>query len=83
MAGEGKKGFCERKRIKSMINVKFYMKSGNIITFDCEEITITRNGLGIITGYNVKHGNSQNRILDADLGNIEGVVTKDIEDSKA
>ncbi len=59
--------------------VKFFMKSGNVIEFECSEIEITRNGFGVVTGYDVTHGDSKNRLICSEISRIEGITIKDIE----
>lgn len=61
-----------------MFKVKFYMKSKNIIEFECENIELTRNGLGNLVGYEIDNGDSKKILMDADLKSIEGVVIEKI-----
>jgi len=65
-----------------MLKVKFYMKSRNIIEFECEEITITRDSFGKLVGYEIDNGNSKKRLLDATLSNVDGIVVEDIQATK-
>lgn len=69
------------KKLKAewfMVKVKFYMKSGNIIEFECKEIELTRNGFDQLAGYSIDNGDSKKRLMDADINNIEGVVIEEI-----
>ncbi|WP_040328574.1 hypothetical protein [Clostridium ihumii] len=61
-----------------MVEAKIYMKSGNVIEFKCEDIIITQNGFGNITGYKITHGDSKERLLDVSIENIEGITTKEL-----
>lgn len=62
-----------------MIKVKFYMKSGHIIEFKCKEIELTRNGFGELSGYNIKHGDSKERLMDANISSIEGITIQELD----
>ncbi len=62
-----------------MVRVKFYMKSGNIIEFKCESIELAKNDYGTLIGYNVNHGNSKEKLISADITNIEGITTRELD----
>jgi hypothetical protein len=45
------------------VKVKLYMKSGNVIEFECERATFTRQG-NRITGYEIKGQNHDHIWID-------------------
>ena len=60
-----------------MNKITLYMKSGNKIEFECEEMEKTENGLGELVRLSWTNGNSNKRLLKVTLENIEGIVAED------
>ena len=63
-----------------MLRVKICMTSGNLVEFECEELSKKTNGLGELVELNWTHGKSKERLLKINLSNIESIVVKDIEE---
>lgn len=63
-----------------MQKIRVYMKSGNIITFECEELSVKKDGFGVIIELNWKNGDSKLRLIQMDLSKIEGITTENLEE---
>lgn len=62
-----------------MHKVTIFLKSGNRMEFDCEELTTVRNGFGAIVRLKWNSGKSKKRLTEVDIDQIEGIVVEDIE----
>ena len=55
------------------MSIRFILKSGAEFTVKCESMTIQRNGLGGITGYDFK-GITENKPIDVDMSSVAAVL---------
>lgn len=55
------------------MSIRFILKSGSEFTVKCESMTIQRNGLGVITGYDFK-GITENKPIDVDMSSVAAVI---------
>ena len=55
------------------MSIRFILKSGAEFTVKCENVTIKRNGLGGIVGYDFK-GITENKPLDVDMTQVAAVI---------
>ena len=55
------------------MSIRFILKSGAEFTVKCDNVTISRNGLGAITGYEFK-GITENKPLDIDMTQVAAVI---------
>lgn len=57
----------------SKMTVRIILKSGSEFSVKCDEFTITKNGFGQVTGYNIK-GITENKPVYLDFEQVAAVV---------
>lgn len=55
------------------MSIRFILKSGSEFTVKCDNVTVKRNGLGVVTGYDFK-GITENKPLDVDMTQVAAVI---------
>ena len=55
------------------MSIRFIMKSGAEFTVKCDNVTVKRNGLGVVIGYDFK-GITENKPLEVDMSQIAAVI---------
>ncbi|GEM_PF-3097449 len=61
-----------------MVKVKFYMKSGQVIEFQCEEIEIESDSNNQLVRYEATFGESKQRLIYGKITDIEGITVEDL-----
>lgn len=55
------------------MSIRFILKSGAEFTVKCDNVTIQRNGLGVITNYSFS-GITENKPIDVDMTQVAAVI---------